>query len=285
MKATITVLGGDLRQVYLARMLLKDGHNVVTWGLDQGDAPNRVPLNTALERDILILPLPVCRGGRLNLPLTDTELRIEQLWPRLRYDQLLLGGMTGDLGPQLMADFGLTLLDYYAREETQVANAVPTAEGALQLAMASTDRTLLGSRCLIIGYGRIGRLLADRLLALGAEVTVSARKYGDLAWIDAWGCHSVRTNALADQLDRFDLIFNTAPALILDRARLRETREDCVILELASAPGGVDLEAARQLGRQVIQAPGLPGKVAPRSAAAAVRDSVYHILEERGEPI
>lgn len=285
MKATITVLGGDLRQVHLARMLLEDGHNVVTWGLDQGGAPGLVPLNTALERDILILPLPVCRGGLLNLPLTDTELRTEQLWPRLRYDQLLLGGMTGELGPRLMADFGLTLLDYYAREETQVANAVPTAEGALQLAMESTDRTVLGSRCLIIGYGRIGRLLADRLLALGAEVTVSARKYGDLAWIDAWGCHSVRTNALADQLDRFDLIFNTAPALILDRARLRETREDCVILELASAPGGVDLEAARELGRQVIRAPGLPGKVAPRSAAAAIRDSVYHILEERGEPI
>ena len=285
MKATITVLGGDLRQVYLAQMLLLEGNDVVTWGLDQGGAPNSVPLNIALERDILILPLPVCRNGRLNLPLTDTELRPEQLWPRLRYDQLLLGGMTKDLSGQLMADFGLTLLDYYDREETQVANAVPTAEGALQLAMESTDHTLLGSRCLVIGYGRIGRLLADRLLALGAEVTVSARKYGDLAWIDAWGCRSVRTGALTGHLDRFDLIFNTAPALILDEAKLRETREDSVILELASAPGGVDVEAAQRLGRVVIQAPGLPGKVAPRSAAAAVRDSIYHILEERGEPI
>lgn len=285
MKAAITVLGGDLRQVYLARMLLDGGNDVVTWGLDQGGGANPVPLNIALERDILILPLPVCRAGRLNLPLTDTELRPEQLWPRLRYDQLLLGGMTKELAPRLMADYGLTLLDYYGREETQVASAVPTAEGALQLAMESTDRTLLGSRCLVIGYGRIGRLLADRLLALGAEVTVSARKYGDLAWIDAWGCHSVRTGALAGQLNRFDLIFNTAPALILDGAKLRETREDCVIIDLASAPGGVDLEEAQRLGRQVIQGSGLPGKVAPRSAAAAVRDSIYHILEERGEPI
>ena len=285
MKKSIAILGGDLRQVYLAKMLLEDGNNVVTWGLDQGSAPENVPLNAALERDILILPLPVFRDGRLNLPLTETELRAEQLWPRLRYDQLLLGGMTGELGAQLMTDFGLTLLDYYAREEVQVASAVPTAEGALQLAMESTDRTLLGSRCLVIGYGRIGKLLADRLLALGAEVTVSARKYGDLAWIDAWGCHSLRTGALAGELNRFDLIFNTAPAPILDGARLRETREDCVIIELASAPGGVDLAKAQQLGRQVIQAPGLPGKVAPRSAATAVRDSIYHILEERGEPI
>ena len=283
MKRTIAVLGGDMRQVCLARLLLEDGLDVVSWGMEQGDGPNPAPLNQALEAGLVLLPLPVCRAGNLNLPLTDTELGAEQLWPRLRYDQLLLGGMTEELSGRLMTDFGLTLLDYYDREETQIANAVPTAEGALQLAMESTDRTLHDSRCLIIGYGRIGRLLADRLLVLGAEVTVSARKYGDLAWIEAWGCRGVQTGALTGQLERFDLIFNTAPALILDGTRLRETRKNCVIIDLASAPGGVDLEAAKRLSRQVIPAQGLPGKVAPRTAAAAIRDSVYHILEERGE--
>ncbi len=283
MRPAISILGGDLRQVCLARLLSEDGWKVITWGLEKGGGDGGAPLDQALEGDILLLPMPVCRNGMLHLPLTDTELEAERLWARLRYDQLLLGGMTSDLSRRLMADYGLTLLDYYNREETQVANAVPTAEGALQLAMESTDRTLHGSRCLIIGYGRIGRLLADRLLALGAEVTVSARKYGDLAWIEAWGYRGVQTGALTGQLDRFDLIFNTAPALILDGTRLRETREDCVIIDLASAPGGVDLEAAKRLSRRAIPAPGLPGKVAPRTAAAAIRDSVYHILEERGE--
>ncbi len=283
MRPAISILGGDLRQVYLARLLSEDGWKVTTWGLEKGGGDGGAPLDQALEGDILLLPMPVCRNGMLHLPLTDTELEAERLWARLRYDQLLLGGMTGDLSRRLMADYGLTLLDYYDREETQVANAVPTAEGALQLAMESADRTLHDSRCLIIGYGRIGRLLADRLLALGAEVTVSARKYGDLAWIEAWGCRGVQTGALTGQLDRFDLIFNTAPALILDGTRLRETREDCVIIDLASAPGGVDLEAAKRLSRRAIPAPGLPGKVAPRTAAAAIQDSVYHILEERGE--
>lgn len=283
MRPAISILGGDLRQVYLARLLSEDGWKVITWGLEKGGGDGGAPLDQALAGNILLLPMPVCRNGMLHLPLTDTELEAERLWARLRYDQLLLGGMTGDLSRRLMADYGLTLLDYYDREETQVANAVPTAEGALQLAMESTDRTLHGSRCLIIGYGRIGRLLADRLLALGAEVTVSARKYGDLAWIEAWGYRGVQTGALTGQLNRFDLIFNTAPALILDGTRLRETREDCVIIDLASAPGGVDLEAAKRLSRRAIHAPGLPGKVAPRTAAAAIRDSVYHILEERGE--
>lgn len=285
MKRTIAILGGDLRQVWLARLLLEDGQDVVTWALEQGNGPECVPLNRALERELLILPLPVCRGEGLYLPLTDTKLAPEQLWGRLRYDQLLLGGMTGGLAGRLMADFGLTLLDYYDREETQVANAVPTAEGALQLAMEHTEHTIHASRCLVVGYGRIGKLLAERLLGLGAEVTVSARRYGDLAWIDAWGCHGVRTDALEGALERFDLIFNTVPALILDAARLGMLREECVVIDLASAPGGVDLEAARRLGRQVISAPGLPGKVAPRTAAAAIRESIYHILEERGEPI
>lgn len=127
MKQTAAVLGGDLRQVWLARLLLDDGWDVVTWGLEQGDAPCAVPLNQALEAKLLILPLPVCRAGKLVLPLTDIQLDAEQLWSKLRYDQLLIGGMTGELSPRLMADFGLTLLDYYDREEAQVANAVPTA--------------------------------------------------------------------------------------------------------------------------------------------------------------
>ena len=283
MKPAIAVLGGDLRQVYLSRLLEADGRHVMTWGLEKGGAPCAVPLHQALEARVLVLPLPVCRDGALNLPLTDTRLETEDLWPRLRTDQLLLGGMTGELPPRLREDFGLTLLDYYDREELQAANAVPTAEGAIALALELTDRTLCGSRCLVMGFGRIGKVLSDRLRALGAEVAVSARKYADLAWVRAMGCAPCRTDALSGALGDYDLIFNTVPALVLDQRLLAETREDCVILDLASAPGGVDFDAAARLGRRAQAAPGLPGKTAPRSAAAAVRESIYHLLEERGE--
>lgn len=283
MEKTITVLGGDLRQVRLAELLIADGQDVATWGLEKGNGPNCLPLGQALDRNLILLPLPVCRGGELNLPLTDTALSAEQLWKRLRYDQLLLGGQTKELSPRLMADYGLTLLDYYAREETQIANAVPTAEGAIQRAMEATERTLHGSRCLIIGFGRIGKMLSRRLQGLGAQVEVFARKFSDQAWVEASGYQPFRFTARG--LEKFDLIFNTAPALVLDAGRLAEIREDCVLLELASPPGGVDLEAAQRLGRRVIRAAGLPGEVAPVTAASAIRDSIYHILEERGEPI
>ena len=112
---------------------------------------------------------------------------------------------------------------------------------------------------------------------------VFARKFSDQAWVEASGYQSFRFSG--GGLGEFDLVFNTAPALVLDAGRLKELREDCVVLELASPPGGVDLDAARQLGRRVVRAAGLPGKVAPLTAAAAIRDSIYHILEERGEPI
>ncbi len=240
MKRTVAILGGDQRQVCLAELLLADGWEVSTWGLERGEAPAPAPLNQALQAEMLIFPLPVCRLGKLNLPLTDTELAADRLWPRLRYHQLLLGGMTKELSPRLMADFGLTMLDYYDREELQVANAIPTAEGALRLAMEETDRTLHNSKCLVIGYGRIGRLLAARLSSLGARVTVAARRYSDLAWIDAWSCKAVHTGQLTGKLGEFDLIFNTVPALVLDAERLKEIRGGCVVLDLASAPGGAD---------------------------------------------
>ena len=285
MQRRIAIIGGDMRQVYLAQMLLEEGQDVVTWGLEKGDGPRPVPLHMALEADVLILPLPVCRGGKLNLPLTDTALDPEQLWPRLRYDQLVLGGMTGELAPRLMTEFGLTVVDYYRREEIQVTNAVPTAEGAIQRAMEATDTTIHGSRCLVLGFGRTGKLLADRLKGMGAQVTVAARKYGDLAWIEALGFTSLAVKDLPGRLEAFDLIFNTVPALLLDASRLAETKEVCLLLELASAPGGVDSRAAKALGRRLIRAPGLPGAVAPRTAAAAIRESIRHILEERGEPM
>ncbi len=284
MKKTVSILGGDLRQVYLAQQLLEEGWDVATWGLEGGGGPAGVPLDRALGRDILLLPMPpVGPDGQLCLPLTDSTLAAEDLWPRLRADQLLLGGRIGGLGQRLMETYGLTLLDYYSREEVQVANAVPTAEGAIQRAMEATAGTIWGSKCLVLGFGRIGKVLAHRLQGLGARVTVAARRPEDLAWAWAYGYDCLPVKDIDGALGAFQLIFNTAPAPLLDARRLEQVGEQCLVVELASAPGGVDERAAESLGRQVLMARGLPGQVAPRAAAAAIRLGVFHILEERGE--
>lgn len=285
MDKTIALLGGDLRQVHLARMLAADGWDAVTWGLERGEAPSPVSLEEAAARPILVLPLPVGREGRLILPLSGEELPLEALWPMLRPGQLLLGGQAGTLKAALASDFGLTLEDYFDREETQAANAVPTAEGAVQRAMEATDRVLLGARCLVVGYGRIGKVLCSRLAAMGARVTAAARRYETLAWARAMGCEALPMEALGDRLGEFEVIFNTVPAPVLGRTALERTGADCLLMELASPPGGIDGEAAKALGRRYLRASGLPGQVAPRTAAAILLDSIYHILEERGVPI
>lgn len=285
MRRSVAILGGDMRQVHLARLLLADGWKVLTWGLEQGAGPNPAPLDLAISQDLLIFPLPVCRGGELNLPLTDTKLPIATVWPRLCADQLLLGGMAGDLLGRLQAEYGLTMVDYYDREELQVTNAQLTAEGAIQRAMEETDFALHGSKCLVIGFGRIGKILARTLQSLGAQVTVSGRKYADMAWAQSLGFQWAWTDRLDQSLEQTDILFNTVPSPVLDRILLQRLQKDCLLLELASRPGGIDETAARQLKLRLLQAPGLPGAAAPRSAAAAIRDSIYHILEERGEPI
>ena len=140
--------------------------------------------------------------------------------------------------------------------------------------------TLHGARVLVLGFGRVGKLTAHRMGCLGARVTVAARDYGDLAWAAAYGWEGLRTEALSCELGAFDLIVNTVPALLLDEKRLRWVNPEAFLLDLASAPGGIDGAAAERLGLRVMQAPGLPGRTAPVTAAAAIRDAVYHILWE-----
>ena len=175
---------------------------------------------------------------------------------------------------------GCRVYDYFEREELAVKNAVPTVEGAIQIAMEELPTTLFGSRVLVIGYGRVGRLLAHRLKGLGARVTVSARSFRDLAWIEAYGYCAEHTDQLAGWLCSYDLIINTVPAQVLGEAALEDVSSDCLIIDLASRPGGVDFESAAALGLKVIWALSLPGKVAPLSSGQIIRDTVYHILQE-----
>lgn len=285
----IWVVGGDLRQAKLAQLLSQDGHTVHTYALDQvRDLPGPFPqasLNRVGLADCVILPLPVCQGGStlLNAPLSAADYPIEDILDRLSPGQFLCGGRVGEPIHALAQSRDLTIRDYFAREELAIANAVPTAEGAVQLAMEHLPITIHGARVLVLGFGRVGRLTAQRFHALGARVSVAARKYDQLAWAQAMGYGAERLEELESWLCGYDLIINTVPARVLGRKELEQAREDCLILDLASKPGGVDLGAAGELGLTVVWALSLPGKVAPVTAGEAIKDTIYHMLAELGE--
>ena len=166
------------------------------------------------------------------------------------------------------------------RDGVADANAVPTAEGALALAMDNSDITVSGSSCLVVGCGRCGRALAKLLRGCGADVSVSSRKRKDRFWTRIHGCHPVETGELAETIEQFDYIFNTVPVRVVDAGVLQRMREDALLIELASGAAGMDMTAAAQLGRRAIFAPALPGKCAPKTAAQILYRSIISILTE-----
>ena len=179
-------------------------------------------------------------------------------------------------------DFGNFLLPFFygAREELLAANAGATAEGAIGVLLGETERTLWRSRVLITGWGHVGRTLAARLKTLGAEVCVLARSPGTRAWIEAEGLECADAAEPSAALAGRDIVINTVPAPMLTASRIAELGARTLILDLASAPGGTDFDAARAFGIRALTAPGLPGKWSPQTAAEAVRDAVYNILED-----
>ena len=283
----IWVIGGDLRQVRLSELLAGDGHRVHTFALDR-PAAQSLPgltaegtLDGVEQADCVILPLPVLgQDGRLSTPLSLRPLALDAVLDRLSPRQVICAGMAGDQALRVAQARGLTLHDYFAREELAVANAVPTAEGALQIAMEELPVTLHGTRALVVGYGRIGRLLAQRLAGLGARVSVASRRFDHLAWAQAFGYGAEHTGQLAGWLCGYDLVINTAPARVLGRSELADLKEGALVIDLASKPGGVDMEAAAELGVKVVWALSLPGKVAPVTAGRCIRDTIYNILQE-----
>ena len=161
-----------------------------------------------------------------------------------------------------------------------VLNAISTAEGAIQIAMEETIRTIHGSNVLIMGFGRIGKILAKELQGLGANVYCEARKNEDLAWIKAYGYNAIHLNELDNYLNDFHIIINTIPNLVLDEKKLNLLNKDCLIIDLASNPGGLDRDNAKKIGIKTIWALSLPGKVAPLTSAEFIKDTIYNIFQE-----
>ena len=279
MKRTFGIIGGDQRQAELAKLLGAEGHEVYTYGLDRWSSERCTSLDRALSAPVVILPLPLCREeGMLNCD--GVLLSTQELFQQLRPEQRVLAGQIKPQQLQEAAKRGLLLEDYFLREELTIANAAMTAEGAIQVAMENLDRTLLNMECLVIGFGRIGKLLSHRLHGIGAKVSATARKREDLAWIRAYGWRALDTEHLDGHLSSYSVVFNTVPSLVLNEYLLAQLPADCLCIDLASCQG-IDLLAAEKRKLPYVWARGLPGHLVPHTAAAMIRDTIDYILLER----
>lgn len=279
---TFGVIGGDERMKYLAQSIAADGYPVCVCGLEKlgtcrGAAECDLP-QLAAKSSVILLPLPATKDGLfLNAPYAENEIRLDDDFARLLMHKTVCGGMLQRLTASSFLWREIEPEDYYRREELAVGNAIPTAEGAVGIAIREYPGTINGAKCLITGFGRIGKNLAIILRGMGAEVFCAARKKADLMQMRAFGVQPLTYREIGK---RFDLIFNTVPAKVLTSPVLMQQTRDTLIIELASAPGGIDLKRAEELHLHVIDAPSLPGRVAPKTAAEYIKEAVYNILEE-----
>jgi dipicolinate synthase subunit A len=283
----VAVLGGDHRQVIVAEAMLAQAAWVRTLGLtDLPRLPRLSPatdLKAALTGAAVVI-LPISGANDRGLVKTSdptVSVKIDaEFFALMEPHALLVTGILPSNLKQMATVRGVRVLEYGEDDAIAIPNAIPTAEGAIQLMMEKTSFTVDGSTCLVLGFGRVAQALAGRLFALGAEVTVVARNSQQLAAAKGLGYQALPLKILAEGLAEVDVVFNSIPAPILSAALLKRMTPGTLIIDLASAPGGVDFEAAEHHGITAILALGLPGKVAPRTAGQILATKLPGLIKQ-----
>lgn len=285
-KSIIAVVGGDRRQTVLANMLAAEGNTVYCSGFEKSaqqlvGTASTDPMTAAHMADIVILPMPPTRDGRtLNAPLSTYMVELNEEFCSALAGKAVFAGMAERLKAVSPAYARLNLFDYGASEGFLVRNAQATAEGALAELIANYPGTVCGSDILISGSGRITSFLAPMLRALGGNVSVAARNPSDRAKFLSLGMGALSFGRALRRAKEFSVIINTVPAMVLDSRFIDALSPDALLIELASAPGGIDIAACEGRNIRVLQAPGLPGKYSPAAAAEIIKETVMSILEE-----
>ncbi len=289
----LALLGGDARQSFLAAMLAQRGFECAVWGAGEGDIGKAVrcrDVKCALSgASAVILPLPASSdGSTVNCPLDNVDKKLKLACLLDNCICPIFGGKLGETFLNLAKEKGRRVIDYFDSESLQIRNAVPTAEGAISIAMQHMKKTVFGCCAAVVGYGRIGKMLACLLSKLGADVTVAARNYRQLAEASSFGARTVRIGTdtpfcgLEGILQGFDVIFNTVPCRLFDEKAVAELSANTLLIDLASVPGGVDFLAAKERGIDAVWALSLPGKYAPESAGSIIGETLLEYFEREG---
>ena len=288
MKNKLAVIGGDLRIAKLAIMLANDGNEVYVYGLEKSEEIRRQKniiqcdtIRKAIDDvEIVIGPIPFSSNGNtINMPFSDKEITIREMMHNINAKVLIAGAISPEVY-EMANDEYIEIIDIMKREELAVLNTIATAEGTIQVAIENTNKIIHGSEILILGFGRIGKVLARKLAGLSAKVTCAARKDEDIAWIQAYGHKATNINGLGENLKLYDIIINTVPHIILNEERLKYIKKDCLLIDLASNPGGIDKKAVKDNKLKFVWALSLPGKVAPITTAEFIKDTIYNIIKE-----
>lgn len=286
MNLKIAIFGGDKRNYYMAELLEKEGYQVFTYGLTRSSDEIRAcganveeSLDSIMEQaDILIGPIPFSRDGNTIFTNSEWVIGIDEFCRNIKKGHIIFGGNITPAVQKTSLEREAYCYDYMRNDDIALKNAVATAEGTIAEAIMESDRNLFQSNCLVLGYGKCGKALADRLHQLGAHVTVAARREEQLMEIENNQLQSLPIDQLETKMATFDFIFNTIPAPVLQESQIQLVRKDCLIIDIASKPGGTDFEACKNRGIKAILSLGIPGRYAPKSSAEILVKSMGHLL-------
>lgn len=263
---TLAIIGGDRRQAYMAELLCGHGYTVRVLGITPLCPHSHIQSCSYLEEaitgsDWILCPIPFHKG--LGVPM-------EELLAHLTSQQALAGGCIPAHVLEYCHKHHIRCHDFMKSEPVAIYNTIATAEGAIAEALIRHPSNLHGEHALVLGYGRCAKTLAGKLKGFSAQVTVCARSPVHTALAGALGHHTLDWSLLSQNIGDFQYIFNTIPAMVLDETMIQNIHPTAIIIDIASAPGGVDFKAASSAGIDAGLYLGLPGKYAPLASAKAL---------------
>lgn len=285
----LLIAGGDSRQLEVIRRLAGTDAAIYIAGFDQWadtglERIHRVQLSEAIFRECTAVILPavgIGAAGEVDAPYSSEELTVTtHMLAAMPAESLVITGSVNAYLREACSKYRLRLEEVYARDDVAILNSIPTAEGAVMLAIQHTDITLHGASVIVLGLGRVGMTLARTLKNLGAAVRVGIREPELQARAIEMGLQPFHVNGLAEEAASADILFNTIPAIVVTAGVIGHMPPSALIVDLASKPGGTDFHAAEAAGIKAIPALGLPGKVAPRTAGRILGDAIVEILKE-----
>ncbi|MBE6760954.1 MAG: hypothetical protein E7551_01545 [Ruminococcaceae bacterium] len=269
------LVGGDTRQKHLYKSLLNK--NIKVDSIFLFDENN---LSEDLEKisnaNVIILPIPsTADGTTLFAPLIESKIELAAIIERISKNTILFIGGDNNI---FITSKAKKVINVLSDEVMTLKNAMATAEATLAIIIDNTEHTIFGSNILITGYGRIGKILTDYLIALKANVTVCARSKIARTSAELSGANTIGFDRLKDSLNKYKIIINTVPMLIFKQEELKNIKSDTLIIDLASKPGGIDFNAAKYMGLKTIHALSLPGKYSPQTAAEFIENAINNTL-------
>lgn len=286
------VIGGDMRQVYLAEELAHHQNSVTYYALmtepDErrcSDASCVVPASSPEEAvcssHCVVCPIPLSKNGiHLNQTVLDRELSLSSLLDILTPGQSFFAGCISENLKNTAQGNGVSVYDFMEDETLSIYNTIGTAEGAVCEAIQRSPRNLHHSQCAVLGYGKCGTTLVHYLKGMFCYVYACSDQPRERALAGTVADRMGSLEEFTAYAREFDFIFNTIPAKVLTAETLNHLKPSVTIIDIASSPGGVDYAAARRLGLNAALCPGLPGKYAPSSSAKAVKKAIEAVLSQ-----